>query len=123
MQDSGLGTTALDECVRFSGRTAGWEKKQFSPSARCHFHAGVKSWLTLEIIHDNAMVTVDDMLVNPLPPKMLQNFVYAVDTVQNGLQGGEEEWLKTDQGFKNHLHKEGLFQKRLYLGLDFPVVF
>lgn len=36
------------------------------------------------------MVTVDNMLVYSLPLEMLQDFVNAVDTIENGLQEGEE---------------------------------
>lgn len=32
------------------------------------------------------MITIDDMLVNALPAKMLQYFVDAVNAVQNGLE-------------------------------------
>lgn len=45
------------------------------------------------------MVAVDDMLVDALPPEVLQNLVDAVDAVQNGLEeqeqtGGERERRK-----------------------------
>lgn len=36
------------------------------------------------------MVAVDNMLVYSLPPEMLQDFVNAVDTIENGLQEVEE---------------------------------
>lgn len=38
------------------------------------------------------MIAVDDMLVDALPPEVLQNLVDAVDAIQNGLEeqtGGE----------------------------------
>lgn len=33
------------------------------------------------------MVTIDDMLVDALPPKVFQDFIDAVNAVQNGLRG------------------------------------
>lgn len=57
-----------------------------SPGASCHLHTSIKRRLTFKIIHNNAMITIDDMLVNALPAKMLQYFVDAVNAVQNGLE-------------------------------------
>lgn len=39
------------------------------------------------------MVTIDNMLVNSFPPEMLQDFINAVDTIENGLQE-KEEWRR-----------------------------
>lgn len=66
--------------------TAGRTNQKPSPGASCHLHASVKSRITLKIIHDNAMVTTDDMLVDALPAKMLKDFVDAINAVQNCLE-------------------------------------
>lgn len=65
-------------------------RNQSSPGTSGHLHTGVKGGLALKVIHDDAVVTVDDMLVDALPTEMLEDFVDAVDTVQNGLEEEEE---------------------------------
>lgn len=62
-----------------------------SPGPGRHLHAGVEGWLTLKVVHDDAVVAVDDVLVDALPPEVLQNLVDAVNTVQDGLEEEEEE--------------------------------
>lgn len=37
------------------------------------------------------MVTINDMLIDALPTEMLKDFVYAVNAVQNSLEGHKEE--------------------------------
>lgn len=66
--------------------TAGKAKQKPSPGTSCHLHASVKSRIALKIIHDNAMVTTDDMLVDALPAKMLKDFVDAINAIQNRLE-------------------------------------
>lgn len=56
------------------------------PGTSSHLHTGVKGRLTLKVIHDNAVVTIDDMLVDALPTKMLKDFVDAVNAVENSLE-------------------------------------
>lgn len=56
-------------------------QKQTTPGPSCNLHAGVKSRLTFKVIHDDAMITIDDMLVDALPTEMLKDFVDAVNTV------------------------------------------
>lgn len=59
--------------------------KQFSPGTSSDFHASVKGRLTLKVIHDNAMVTIDDMLVDALPTEMFKDFVDTINSIQNSL--------------------------------------
>lgn len=66
--------------------SAGKARQKPSPGTSCHLHASVKSRITLKIIHDNAMVTTDDMLVDALPAKMLKDFVDAINAIQNRLE-------------------------------------
>lgn len=56
------------------------------PGASSHLHAGVEGRFTLKVIHDYAVITVDDVLVDALPAEMLQYFINAVDTIQNSLK-------------------------------------
>lgn len=74
----------------FTGNnTRNWQwkyKHQSSPGTSSHLHTGVKSRLTLKVVHDDTVITVDDMLVDALPTEMLKDFVNAVDAVQNGLE-------------------------------------
>lgn len=56
------------------------------PGASGHLHTGVESRFTIKVIHDDAVVTVDDMLVNALPAEMFQYFINAVDAIQNSLE-------------------------------------
>lgn len=66
--------------------TAENARQQLLPGTSCHLHASVKSRITLKIIHDNAMVTTDDMLVDALPAKMFKDFVDAINAIQNRLE-------------------------------------
>lgn len=59
----------------------------FWPGASGHLHAGVEGRLALKVIHDDAVVPVDDVLVDALPAEMFQYFINAVDTIQNSLEG------------------------------------
>lgn len=61
-------------------------QKQTTPGPSRNLHAGVKSRLTFKVIHDDAMITIDDMLVDALSTEMLKDFVDAVNTVQDGLE-------------------------------------
>lgn len=54
---------------------------QNSPSTSSHLHTGVKGRLTLKVVHDNAVVTIDDMLVDALPAEMLKDFVDTVNAI------------------------------------------
>lgn len=70
-----------------------WKQwKKTWPGTSSHLHAGVKGGLALKVIHDDAMITIDDMLVDALPTEMLKDFVDAVDTIQNGLEEEDEYW-------------------------------
>lgn len=60
---------------------------QLSPGTSCHLHTSVKGRFALKVIHDDAMVTVDDMLIDALPTEMLKNFVDAINAVQYSLEG------------------------------------
>ena len=64
----------------------GKKKKQSLPGTSGHLHTGIESRLTLKVIHDYAVVTTDDMLVDAFPTEMLKDFVDAVNAVQNGLE-------------------------------------
>lgn len=69
-------------------RSQRWKcKKQPSPGTSRHLHASVKGRFALKVIHDDAVVTIDDMLVDALPTKMLKDFVDAINAVQNSLKG------------------------------------
>lgn len=72
-----------------------------SPGPGRHLHAGVEGWFTLKVVHDDAVVAVDDVLVDALPPEVLQNLVDAVNTVQDGLEQKEEEEEEERGGRKN----------------------
>ncbi len=74
---------------------------QRSPSTSSHLDTGVKGRLTLKVIHDDAVVTIDDMLVDALPAEMFKDFVNAVNAVQNGLADHETKERKN----KSHLEK------------------
>lgn len=66
--------------------SAGNAGQQPVPGTSCHLHTSVKSRIALKIIHDNAMVTADDMLVDALPAKMFKDFVDAINAIQNRLE-------------------------------------
>lgn len=72
--------------LRIQRATAGKAEQKASPGTSGHLHASVKSRIALKIIHDDAMVTTDDMLVDALPAKMLKDFVDAINAVQNRLE-------------------------------------
>lgn len=63
------------------------EREQPSPGTGCHLHTSVKGRLALKVIHDDAVVTVDDLLVAALAAKMLKDLVDAINAVQNSLEG------------------------------------
>lgn len=63
------------------------ERERPSPGASCHLHASVKSRFALKVIHDDAVVTIDDMLVAALAAEMLKDLVDAINAVQNSLRG------------------------------------
>ncbi len=65
-------------------------KSKSSPGTGSHLHTSVKGGLTLKVIHDDAVVTIDDMLVDALPAEMLKHFVNAVNAVKNSLEGHKE---------------------------------
>lgn len=65
---------------------AGNARQQPLPCTSCHLHTSVKSRIALKIIHDNAMVTTDDMLVDALPAKMFEDFVDTINAVKNRLE-------------------------------------
>lgn len=60
--------------------------KELLPGASSHLHTSVKGGLTLKVIHDDAVVTIDDMLVDTLSTEMLKDFVNAVNAIQNSLK-------------------------------------
>lgn len=60
------------------------------PGSGGHLHTGVESRIALEVVHDDAVVAVDDVLVDAFPAEVLQDLVDAVNAVQNGLQGNAE---------------------------------
>lgn len=62
-----------------------------SPGPGSHLYTGVEGWFTLKVVHDDAVVAVDDVLVDALPPEVLQNLVDAVDAVQDGLDEQEQK--------------------------------
>lgn len=62
-----------------------------SPGPSCHLHASVEGRLALKVVHDDAVVAVDDVLVDALPPEVLQNLVDAIDAIQDCLHGEQEE--------------------------------
>lgn len=73
-----------------------------SPGPSGHLHAGVEGRLALKVVHHDAVVAVDDVLVDALAAEVLQHFVDAVDAIQNGLQ-------------ETHQHKHTLTaQKQTY---------
>lgn len=57
-----------------------------SPGPGCHLYASVEGWFTLKVVHDDAMVAIDDVLVDALPPEVLQDLVDAVNSIQDGLK-------------------------------------
>lgn len=63
------------------------ERGQPSPGTSRHLHTSVKSRFALKVIHDDAVVTVDDLLVAALAAEMLKDLVDAVNAVQNSLEG------------------------------------
>lgn len=66
-------------------------KKQYTPGPSSHLHTGIKGRLTVKVIHDDAMVTIDDMLIDALPTEVLKDLIDAVDTVQNGLEDNKRK--------------------------------
>lgn len=76
-----------------------------SPGSGRHLHAGVEGWLTLKVVHDDAVVAVDDVLVDALPPEVLQNLVDAVNTVQDGLEEDVEEVENEREGEREEEEK------------------
>lgn len=62
-----------------------------SPGTSSHLHTSVKGGLTLKVIHDYAVVTIDNMLVDALPTKMFEDFVDAVNAVQDSLEGHKRQ--------------------------------
>lgn len=64
---------------------------QLSPCTSCHLHTSVKGRFALKVIHDDAMVTIDDMLVDALPTEMLKNFVDAINAIQYSLEDNKRD--------------------------------
>ncbi len=56
------------------------------PGASRHLHTGVEGRFTLKVVHDDAVVTIDDVLVDAFPAEMFQYFINAVDAIQNSLE-------------------------------------
>lgn len=64
---------------------------QLWPCTSCHLHTSVKGRFALKVIHDDAMVTIDDMLVDALPTEMLKNFVDAINAIQYSLEDNKRD--------------------------------
>lgn len=96
-----------------------WKRARHSPGSRGDLHTGVEGGLTLKVVHDDAMVTVDDVLVDPLSAEMLQHLVDAVNTIQNGLVGTKTaRFTLTFQHFLNAYLSVASY-KRLHWGWAF----
>lgn len=73
---------------------------QPSPGTSSHLDTGVKGGLTLKVVHDDAVVTIDDMLVDALPTEMFKDFVDAVNAVQNSLEDHKRKTRKNESHLK-----------------------
>lgn len=69
---------------------------QPSPGTSSHLDTSVKGGLTLKVIHDDAVVTIDDMLVDALPAEMFKDFVDAVNAIQNSLEDHKRKKRKNE---------------------------